>query len=323
MLKTLAKIFGGLVALAVLAAGGLVAALALGWARRYELPEPTITASADRNVIERGRYLVYGPAACAYCHRPKADWPRLAAGEEPPLSGGHEFPMPFGAIFSANLTSDRATGIGGTSDGAIARLIRYGVRSDGHAAVPLMEFQNLSDEDLTAVLSFLRTQPPVAHSVPPHRLTMFGKLLVGVLIGPLSPTATPPLRSPTGPTIERGRYLANDVASCVNCHTERGGKGELVGARFAGGQRMEFAADPTRVLVTPNLTPDPETGRIAAWTEEGFLVRFRSGPVIPETIMPWGAYGHMTDDDLLAIYRYLRTLPPTHHDTGPSVQPRT
>jgi mono/diheme cytochrome c family protein len=191
----------GVVAAAV---GLLMLALQLGWARRHDAPEPQLHATTDPDVVARGRYLVYGPAACAYCHRPKTDWPALARGEVPPLSGGHEFPLPFGAIFSSNLTADRDTGIGAASDGTIARVLRYGVRRDGRAAVPIMEFQNLSDEDLVAVLSFLRTQPSVHQQPPPHRLTFFGRLLLGVLMTPQGPTKPPPHASPSGATVERG-----------------------------------------------------------------------------------------------------------------------
>jgi len=312
-----------LIVVGIIATGvaALLVALQLGWARHHETTAPPLRAVSDPTVIERGRYLVYGPAACAYCHRPKADWPRLARGEMPPLSGNHEFPLPFGAIFSSNLTSDRQTGLGAASDGAIVRVLRHGIRHDGRMAVPIMEFQNLSDEDIVAILSFLRTQPAVHQQPQPHRLTFLGRLLLGVVMTPSGPSRPPLEMSPTGATVARGGYLANDVASCVSCHTDRQ-RGELVGPRFAGGQRMDFAGDTTRVLVPPNLTPDPATGRITSWSEDTFVARFRNGASIPETIMPWGAYSRMTVDDLRAVYRYLRSLPPVHRDTGSSLQAR-
>jgi mono/diheme cytochrome c family protein len=95
-------------------------------------------------------------------------------------------------------------------------------------------------------------------------LTLFGKVLLGVIISPAGPAITPAGTSPTGAMIARGAYLANDVAVCVSCHTDRGPRGALIGPRFAGGQRMDFAGDSTRVLVPPNLTPDESTGRIAS-----------------------------------------------------------
>ena len=299
-----------------------VVALVLGFSRRFDAPVPAVHASADPAVIGHGRYLVYGPAACAYCHRPKSDWPALERGESLPLSGAHAFPLPFGTIYSSNLTGDAETGIGAAADGELARVLRYNVRRDGHAAVPLMEFQNLSEEDLVAVISFLRTMPAVRLDVPPHDLTLTGRLVLGVLLTPEGPAGPLRASSPAGATAERGEYLANNVAACVSCHTDRGPGGDLVGPRFAGGQRMEFAGGSSRVLVTPNLTPDPQTGRVATWSEDRFVSRFRLGTQIPETIMPWGAYRRMTDDDLRAVYRYLRTLPPVRRDTGPALQPR-
>jgi hypothetical protein len=83
---------------------------------------------------------------------------------------------------------------------------------------------------------------------------------------------------------------------------------------------MDFAADPDRVFVPPNLTPDPATGRIARWTEQAFLERFRLGTLIKDSIMPWGAFARMTDDDLRAIYRYLNSLPAFAYVTGPVLQ---
>ena len=73
------------------------------------------------------------------------------------------------------------------------------------------------------------------------------------------------------------------------------------------------------ILAPPNLRPDARTGHITSWSEEQFLARFRAGPLIKATIMPWAAYGRMTDDDVRAIYRYLRSLDPVEHDPGPIV----
>ncbi len=112
-----------------------------GWARTFDAPYPPLVASTDPAVLERGRYLVYGPAACAYCHVVSEQWKALDRGEALPLTGGHVFPLPFGRIYSANITPDPDTGIGRRTDGELARILRYGVRADGHAAVPLMEYQ--------------------------------------------------------------------------------------------------------------------------------------------------------------------------------------
>ena len=83
-----------------------------------------------------------------------------------------------------------------------------------------------------------------------------------------------------------------------------------------------MAADASRVYVTPNLTPDPETSPIGQWSEDAFVTRFRAGPALEGTPMPWGAFARMSDEDLRAIYRYLRTLPPSRHQVGPAIQPK-
>jgi mono/diheme cytochrome c family protein len=315
------KIIAGAALLVVLLAGTALTATELRWRRTFEAPYPAIAGSADPAVIAKGRYLVYGPAACAYCHVPKSEWGRLDAGETLPLSGNHVFRLPFGELFSANLTPDQETGIGRRSDAELARVLRYGVRADGRAAFPLMEYHDVSDEDLTAVVSFLRSQPAVSLPVPEHHLSRLGKALMAFAIAPDGPARTPTSVSPEGPSVERGRYLANNVSSCASCHTDRDRRsGQLVGPAFAGGQKMDVAADATKVFVPPNLTPDSETSPIGQWTEDAFLVRFRQGELVAGTPMPWGAFARMTDDDKRSVFRYLRTLTPVRHATGPVIQ---
>jgi cytochrome c2 len=288
--------------------------------RTFSAPYPAIKATSDAASVELGRYLVYGPAACAYCHVPRERWTELATGSQLPLSGNHVFRLSFGELYSSNLTSDADTGVGRRTDGELARILRYGVRADGRAAIPLMEYQNLSDQDLTAIISFLRTQPSVRSAVPAHELTMLGKVIMGFAYTPEGPGETPMQASPVGVSIERGAYLANKVCLCVTCHTDRGGDGQLVGPRFAGGQRMDVAADPSTVYVSPNLTPDPKTSVIGVWTEDAFVARFRLGELVEGSPMPWGAFGRMTEADLRSVFQYLRSLPPVEHSTGSTIQ---
>lgn len=315
-------LFGGALAVLLLA-GAALGAVELRWTRTFEAPSSPIVASADPAIVAKGRYLVYGPAACAYCHLPREEWKTLDRGAMPPLSGNHVYRLPFGELYAPNVTPDPETGIGRRTDGDLARILRYGVRADGRAAFPLMSFHDLSDEDVTAVVSFLRSQPPVRLAVPDHRLSLLGKTLMAFAIEPTGPTGAVRATSPVGPSPERGEYLANSVSSCVECHTDRDPRsGGFVGPKFAGGQRMDLAADPTKVAVPPNLTPDPTTSPIGRWAEDSFVSRFRLGEIVVGTPMPWGAYARMTDDDLRSVFRYLRSLPPVAHDTGPAMQPR-
>jgi len=88
--------------------------------------------------------------------------------------------------------------------------------------------------------------------------------------------------------------------------------GAYIGEGFAG----QFAFDVedekgnAGFLVTPNLTPDPESGRITNWTEQTFIDRFHAGRVLPESVMPWGPFSRMTDLELKAIFRFLNSLDP-------------
>ena len=321
MTRTLKRmLFGGALALLLLV-GGALGAVELRWRRTFTATAPSIAASTDPAVIAQGKYLAYGPAACAYCHLPRQEWANLAAGATPPLSGNHVYRLPFGELYAPNITPDTETGIGRRGDGDLARILRNGVRADGRAAFPLMSFHNLSDEDLTAVISFLRSQASVRQVVPEHRLSLLGRALMAFAIEPAAATTPPRRLSPRGPSVERGEYLANSVSSCVECHTNRDPRsGDFVGPKFAGGQRMDLAADSTRVAVPPNLTPDPGTSPIGRWSEDVFVARFERGEVVTGTPMPWGAYARMTDDDVRSVYRYLRSLPPAVHETGPGVQ---
>ena len=313
-------VLGGVLVVAV--AGGATT-VNLRWKRTFEAPYPEIKASTDSAVIARGEYIVYGPGHCAYCHTPPADWEQLDRGEKIPLRGGNVFKLPFGNVYSRNLTPDEETGIGKRTDGELARMLRHDVRADGRVALPFMEFLSMSDEDLTAVISFLRAQQPVSNLVPDHEPNTVGKGLYAFVFKPRKPVTPPPAASPASePTVERGEYIARNLAGCVACHTNRSMMdGSFTGPEFAGGLRQELEADPSNVLVTPNLTPDPETGHIVKWSEEQFVARFRQGMLIQGTHMPWAAYRNMTDNDLRAIYRFLNSLEPVKQDNGAVMQP--
>jgi mono/diheme cytochrome c family protein len=300
---------------------GVVAVIQLRWDRTFEAPLTNLKASTDSAAIERGRYLAYGPAHCAGCHTSSAETDRVKAGEPVPMAGGFEFAIPPGTFRTPNLTPDPETGIGRYTDEQLARMIRYGVRHDGRAGLPFMEFQDLADDDVVALLSFLRAQPAVKREVPEHDVNFMGRAILAFLIRPIGPKGTPPARAPRGPTVEHGEYLTRTIAGCHACHTKRNMMdGSFIGPDFAGGTTMVDEKDATRQFVTPNLTPDPRTGRIANWTEDQFVNRIRAGRVFESSHMPWEAFAKMSDDDLRAIYRYLRTIPPIVNDPGPSMQ---
>jgi len=292
----------------------------------FDAPFPEITASTDSTLIARGKYLVYGPAHCAYCHAPSNEFKRVEAGEIVPLSGGNIFALPVGNIYVPNITSDKSTGVGSFTDGELARALRYGVKRNGHALLDFMPFYDISDQDLTAIISYLRTEPAVDHFVPQNEWNFLGKIVQTFgMIKPSGDGIVPSSPEPDS-TVEYGKYLANSVANCRGCHTKRDlMTGGYIGTDYAGQMAFEVLDEngkiiPGKHFVSPNLTPDKQTGRIAFWPQDAFIKRFQAGRVIEGSPMPWGAFSRLNESDLKAIYKYLMTLKPVYSQTPSGVQ---
>jgi mono/diheme cytochrome c family protein len=269
----------------------LVATVAFRWNRKFEAPYPALHASTDPSVIAAGRYIAYGPGHCSDCHTLPDEYATLKTGAEPALQGGLEFPGPTGTVRVPNITPDSATGIGRRTDGEIARILRYGVRADGRAAMPFMEYHEMSDTDLVRVISFLRSRPAVRHAVAGHDFNWRGKAVMAFVIRPIGPSGVP--------RTERGDYLVNAVANCAGCHTQRNFTTfAYTGPRLKGGS-------PMGPLVPPDITGSGKAGELS---EQQFVERFLAGELIPGSPMPWQAFKRMTREDVASIYRYLKTL---------------
>lgn len=273
---------------------------------KYDRPYPAITSSSDSAVIMRGKHLIFGAAHCADCHTKTNVDSLLKLGQDIPLTGGFEFDIPLGKIYSKNITPDDETGIGKRTDAEIARSLRYGVYADGTVVFDFMPFHNMSDEDMTAVISYLRAQKPVKNKVPDHELNFLGKAVKAFMVKPVGPTGEVEKSVAVNSSEAYGKYLANSVANCGGCHTERTLSGEFTGEPYAGGNDIEG-------FITPNITPD-SSSRIFGWTEKNFVDRFRMGSLVPKSPMPWESFNRMNDDELKAIYAYLKTLKPVKGD---------
>jgi len=268
----------------------------------YDRPYPAIRASSDSAVIQRGKYLVFGAAHCADCHGPTNSDSLYNLGLDVPLAGGFTFDFDLGKIYAKNITPDMETGIGKRTDAEIARTLRYGVHANGKAVLDFMPFHNTSDEDLTAIISYLRTQKPVKHKVSDNSFNVMGKVVNAFMIEPVGPDGEVPVSVKPDTTAVYGAYLAKSVANCYGCHTERGMTGAFTGVPFAGGLEIEG-------FITPNLTPD-STSRIFGWSQKNFLDRFRMGKLIKTSPMPWNSFKRMNDNDIKAIYNFLHSLKP-------------
>lgn len=322
--KRVLKALGVLVGLVVVAALGLYIYVQLKYNVDYPgTPLPAITASKDPEVIKRGEYIVHHVAHCSACHGPAELAKQHEVDFTKPLEGGYTIHAgPFGTFAARNLTPD-PTGIGSLSDGQIARTIRNGVDSRGKLS-PIMRVAvgPISDEDLTAVISYLRAQKPIEAKRPWYELGFIGKV-VALKMRPRT-TVAPPYVPEGQVSVERGRYLAEGPAMCAGCHTPHNPlKGWVPsGSPFSGGDSADKnELNQAEEIISPNLTPDPTTGHITSWTEDAFVARFRAGRVVKGSKMPWDNFKDMTESDLRSLYRYLHSLPAVKHYVGPTVRP--
>jgi len=263
--------------------------------------------------LARGKYIVESEAACADCHSTH-DWSKRNAPILPGMEGaGRDFSelkgLP-GAVMAPNLTPDPETGTGTWSDDALGRAIREGIGHDGRALFPMMPYQNyrrMPDEDLASVIVFLRSLPPVRNPLPKTEIIFPAKYLMRSAPEPLTSPVPPPDLSDQ---VKRGEFILN-IAGCRDCHTPMDRGEFLPNMDMGGGQIFE---GPWGRVASANLTPDPSG--IPYYDESLFLQAMRTGYVRARSlnqIMPWRHYGGMTDEDLKAIFAYLKTLKPIHH----------
>jgi mono/diheme cytochrome c family protein len=270
--------------------------------------------------LVRGKYLVESVAACTECHSPH-DWTKHDAPTPPGmLAAGEHFPVAHlpGTVVAANLTPDTETGIGSWTDDQIARAIREGVDRQGRALFPLMpytQYKHLSDEDLASVVVYLRALPPVRNPLPPSNIIFPVKYLIRSAPEPV----TSPVPEADGSTpVSRGQYLV-EIGGCADCHTPQRRGQPLPGMSFAGGFVLE---GPWGRVASSNITAD--ASGISYYDAALFRQAMRTGYVQARPlnqIMPWEAYRGMTDEDLAAIFAYLRTLAPVRHRVDNAASP--
>jgi mono/diheme cytochrome c family protein len=257
----------------------------------YNIEAEQVTIPSDTFSIEMGRRFAH--ILCADCH----------GGDS--FAGKAFFSDPkLGTINSANLTSGKG-GIGGTyTDADWIRAIRHGIRKDGTPIIvmPSKDFQNMSEEHLGQVIAYIKTIPPVDKewNMEPELKTMakvlasvgaFGVFLAAEEIDHSAPFKKAPAE---GPTTAYGEYLVN-VFGCRHCH----------GMELNGGKDP----DPNAPFA-PNITTG---GAFGSWSQSEFDLVMRTGQT-PDGrqlsyFMPWQATKNMSDENLQAVYAYLRSIP--------------
>lgn len=273
----------------------LPAALGAVMSAAMLLPQQSFAAN---KLLARGRYLMHSIVACGGCHTPQAG---PLAGKE--LAGGMPIKDPAFVAYPANITPDKATGIGDWTDAQIIRAIRNGIRPDGSLIGPPMPidlYRKMSDYDVKAIVAYLHTVKPVHNKVP-----------ASVYHIPLPKSYGPPVhhvpRVSRKDPVRYGQYLAT-IGHCIECHTPLvKGRRDFAHQLGAGGSKFE---GPWGESVAPNITP---TG-LRGWTDAQIKTAITQG-VTPDGTklkppMPFGYFKNLKKTDLNDIVAYLRSLPP-------------
>jgi cytochrome c553 len=296
-LKWTGSLLAGL--LTLIPAALLVLALA-GFSRlnrHYDNPAADIKIAGTPDQIARGEKLAH---VCVSCH---------TQDNQLPLSGTNfaakfDFP-PFGTLYAPNLTP--SGDIQDWSDGEVIRAIREGVHRDGRSLLimPSADFRNLSDEDVQALVAYLRSQPATGGPTPQNQFNLLGAIFTNLADFRVAQAPVGRVTAPPVGTVAYGKYQV-DIMGCRDCH------GDQLQGRVENGQ--------------PGPPPGPNlTLIIPHWTEDDFMTFFNSGvlpgggkvPILTlksgfsEPRMPWPTIrAAATDEDLKAMYAYLHSLQP-------------
>jgi mono/diheme cytochrome c family protein len=290
VLKWIGIFLGVLIVLVIVFAGVMVFMGNSKLTKTYQVQPAAIVIPEDELSIERGAYLY--AASCAGCHGD--DLGGKAILEDPAI----------GYLPATNLTAGRG-GIGGSySDTDFVRAIRNGINAKGKGLLimPAKAYRYFSAEDLGAIIAYIKTTPPVDNEPGEKSLSPLGKIMLAAgafgdaIAADVVDHNTPlPVAPERGATAAYGEYMVN-TGDCANCH----------GADLAGAQSPEPGSP-----FSSNLTPG---GVLAIWSTEDFIETIRTGVTpyghqLDPNFMPYEDYGRLNDEDLIAMFLYLQSLP--------------
>ena len=270
----------------------------------YRATDPTGVPAAlkDANQIARGEYLARA-ADCMVCH---------TSQDGKPYAGGFAFNLPFGTLYSTNITPDKETGIGTYTDAQFLLALRRGVRDDGAQLYPAMPFTSytfLTDADALAIKAYLFSLAPVHAPSRTNTLSFpFNqRWLQGIWSWLFNPDQRFQPNPAQSPEWNRGAYVSEALAHCGECHTPRN-------VLFALNNRKKFSGAVTAGWRAYNISSDPGTG-IGAWHEDVFVYLSEghamghgtaAGPM-GEAVD--GSFSHLAPEDVSAVVTYLRSIP--------------
>ena len=289
IIKWTGRLLAAVLVLALAGAGVVYAASERKLRRTYDMSVDSVHVPTDAASIARGEHLVRNVIDCTLCH-----------GDD--LGGAVYSSSPaIGTVAGPNLTRGKG-GVGSDyADMDYVRAIRRGVRRDGRSLIvmPSEVFTHLSQEDLGAVIAFLKQAPPVDRDVPRSGFGPMGRALLAagkmnILVAPKTPRLAPLASVTADTTPGYGKYIA-DISGCHGCH----------GYGLSGGP----VAGPPGLPPASNLTP----AGIGSWTEADLTRALREGRRPDGTqldeFMPWKVFRGMTDAEIHAIWLYLKSVP--------------
>lgn len=282
-------------------------------------PPPEITVEGTEAQVERGKYLANHVTVCIDCHSTR-DWTKFSGPIQPGTfgRGGDVFDenmgMP-GTFYAKNITPHN---LGDWTDGEIYRTITTGVTRDGRSMFPVMpypSYNKMDPEDVKAIIAYIRTLEPIEYDSPDSKANFPMNLILRTIPQPPNPMERPE----PADTIAYGKYLIT-IGGCGDCHTPQNQGTPIEGMDLAGG--FEFKA-PFGTVRSANITPDDKTG-IGSWSKDRFVKRFKQYSVPVDslhqvegnefnTVMPWQMYAGMAEQDLEAIYAYLKNISPVEN----------
>jgi mono/diheme cytochrome c family protein len=267
-------------------------------------PTGVPAALAQASLVERGAYLARA-ADCEACH---------AKQDGKPYAGGLPFKLPFGTLYSTNITPDKETGIGNYSDQDFLNAVHRGIRHDGarlYPAMPFASYTYMTDDDALAIKAYLFSLPPVRAPAPENTLSFpfnqrWAMTFWSAAFNRDSRFAPDTSKSPEW---NRGAYLSEALAHCGECHTPRN-------LAFALDNRRKFVDAVAAGWRAYNITSDKATG-IGAWADDDLVSYLAIGHANGHGTAsgPMGeavdrSFNYMVGEDIRAVVAYLRTVPP-------------
>jgi mono/diheme cytochrome c family protein len=283
----------------------------------YRGPDPTGVPASLKNtsLVARGAYLAQA-ADCAECHTAKG-------GKQ--FAGGLAINLPFGTIYSPNITPDKETGIGDYSDADFLAAVHRGIRKDGARLYPAMIYPSytyMTDADALAIKAYLFSLAPV-HAPAPQNTLAFPfnqRWLMAIWSAFFSADKRYEPNTQQTPEWNRGAYLAEALAHCGDCHTPRN-------LAFAIDNRRKFAGAETAGWRAYNITSDKAAG-VGAWRDDDLFTYLSAGHVSGHGTAtgPMGeaidaGLTHLDPADIRALVAYLRSVPPKSSNLPATLAP--